>query len=69
MDNLEAGMAIKSRALVGTSNVQGRGGFCLFATGYLKKEIKTKGKKEFLFQDRGKEIEVVRPASVFTFMR
>lgn len=69
MTNEEAEMAVKTQTLVGTNNVAGKAGFCLFSTGYLKREIKTKGKKEFLFQDRWKEIEVVRPASVFTFVR
>jgi len=67
----EAKMAVKSQALVGTSNVQAKGGFCLFSTGFLKKEIKTKSQKEknFLFIDKWGEIEAVRPASAFVFMR
>jgi len=54
MTEEEAKMAFKSSALVGTSNVQGKGGFCLFSTGYLKEEIKVKGreKKNFLFVDK-----------------
>jgi len=71
MTDEEAKFAVKCRALVGTSDVPGKGGFCLFSTGYLKEEIKVKGRKrkDFLFVDKWKETEVVRPASAFMFMR
>jgi len=71
MTDEEARMALKNNALVGTSNVSGKRGFCLFSTGYLKEEIKVRGRerKDFLFVDKWKETVVVRPASAFMFMR
>lgn len=71
MIDIEAEMAIKGEALVGTSNIEGKRNFCLFATGHLKKEVKVRGSKlkHFLFRDRSGEIEVVRPASAFIFIR
>ena len=69
MTDPEAEMAIKAHALVGTHDVQGKGIFCLFSTGYLIKKIKAKGKKIFLFRDKWGEIEVSRPASAFNFIR
>ncbi len=71
MNDLEAEMAVKSQALVGTNNVAGRGGLCLFSTGYLKRKVKIKGSKhkQFLFRDRWGEIEATRPASAFMFIR
>lgn len=69
MTVLEAKEAMKNHILVGTSNVQSKGGFCLFLTGYLVKTAKVKDKKEehFRFRDRWGEIEVTRPASMFIF--
>lgn len=71
MTDEEARMALISNALVGTSNLQGKGGFCLFSTGYLREEIKVKGrgKKNFLFIDKWGELKTTRPASAFMFMR
>lgn len=67
----EAKMAVKTKALVGTSNIQVRGGICLYSTGYLVEMVKVKvrGKKEehFRFRDRWGEVEVIRPASEFSF--
>ena len=70
MTDLEAEMAVKSQALVGTNNVAGKGGLCLFSTGHLKEKVKVKGsrQKQFLFRDRWGE-EVTRPASTFIFIR
>jgi len=71
MTNEEARMALRGNTLVGTSNLQGKGGFCLFSTGYLREEIKVRGreKKNFLFIDKWGEIQTARPASAFMFMR
>ena len=65
----EAKGAVKNHILVGTNNVQSKGGFCLFSTGYLVKMVKVKGKKEkeFLFKDGLGEIEIIRPVSAFNF--
>lgn len=65
METKEAKMAVKAHALVGTSNA----GNCVFLTGYLLKEIKSRGKKHFLFKDRHGEITVTRPASQFVFTK
>ena len=61
----EAKDAVKNHIPVGTNNIQGKGGFCLYLTGYLMKMVKVKGKKEFLFQDRFGETEIIRSASMF----
>lgn len=70
MTDLEAEMAVKSQVLVGTNNVAGKAGLCLFSTGHLIREVKVKGsgQKQFLFRDYWGEIEVVRPASAFYFV-
>lgn len=65
MEIEEARMAVKTHALVGTSNVEN----CLFSTGHLVKEIKFRGKKQFVFRDRWGKITVTRPASQFIFMK
>ncbi|NCO80191.1 hypothetical protein GW869_00200 [bacterium] len=71
MTDAEAEMAVKTHALVGTSNVTSNAGFCLYSAGYLQRRVKEKGQKkqQFLFRDRFGEIEAARPASAFTFIR
>ena len=71
MTDEEAQMAVKTQALIGTANLAGKGGFCLFSTGHLREEVKVKGskQKQFLFRDRSGEAEVTRPAAAFTFVR
>ena len=61
--------AIEKGVLVGTSSVSVKGGFCLYSTGHLVKMVKVRGKKEkeCLFRDTFGEVEVVRPASQFSF--
>jgi len=68
MIDREAQEAVKNHILVGTSNVQAKGGFCLYLTGHLIKMVKVKGKKEkdFVFQDTFGEAEVIRSASAFS---
>ena len=71
MTDVEAEMAVKARASVGTSNVATKGGFCSFSTGRLIKRVKVKGSKlkQYLFKDRWREAEVIRPASAFMLIR
>lgn len=66
METDEAKMAVKTHALVGTGNV----GNCLFSTGLLVKEVKSRGgKRQFVFKDRHGEITATLPASKFIFIR
>ena len=69
LSDVEAKMAIRACAEVGTSNVVERGVICPFVTGYLVRGVKKNGKKHFLFRDKHGEIEVTRPASAFIFMK
>ena len=68
MDINKAKTAIKSRTLVGISNVDANSCYYLFSTGYLVGEIKHRDRILFVFTDRWKEMSVMRPASEFVFV-
>lgn len=63
MQEKQAEVAVKFHRLVGTANVYGLGAIRLFSTGFLIKKIGS----NFLFQDRWREVTVIRSASEFIF--